>query len=618
MVPGFTLFIFAVMKDNNGKSNKRIIKNSLLWFFLLAVGCLVSQFLAVEYHYNRIADVNWLHTVSIGEVCQLVVNNIADALLLLIPFVALSGRWRKWGWLIIWIVTLWCLAQLLYIPSYRDLMPLSSFFLVENVGGTVAKSAVGAFKLADLEVLLPPVILYVVYRIWFKRGIDDTHHSVWMRLVFSFLCVLAFVCIRLGMTAIHYQEDKEVESYEQQFVNDYCVMWTRQGDYMNQNGAVPYVLYGLVTTIHDRTTLSDAEKQEVTRFINEQPQYGDDFATARGKNVLLLVVESLNSWVVDLKIDGREVTPTLNALCRDTENNLVTLNMRSQAKNGRSSDGIFMYNTGLLPLTTQAVANTFGNVPYPSLVKALGEYDALYTCCDEPNLWNVSTMAHNYGYKDFYGKAQIDSVVKTNGYLLDKALLEEVAKLLPQRKQPFLCLAATAGMHHPYNAPMEPATWIQNSGLYTREVRCYLESANAFDAALAQLLESLKSNGLYDNTMIVLVSDHSESVDDAPNGRPSIDRDGDKCVCVIINSGQNGVIAGPVGQIDIFPTVTELLGTENSHWSGLGNSILRGDVTSVAVSPTQAMGSSSIVNRQKEAWKISEKIITSRWFEPRE
>ena len=118
--------------------------------------------------------------------------------------------------------------------------------------------------------------------------------------------------------------------------------------------------------------------------------------------------------------------------------------------------------------------------------------------------------------------------------------------------------------------------------------------------------------------MIVLVSDHSESVDDAPNGRPSIDRDGDKCVCVIINSGQNGVIAGPVGQIDIFPTVTELLGTENSHWSGLGNSILRGDVTSAAISPTQAMGSSSIVNRQKEAWKISEKIITSRWFEPRE
>ncbi len=612
------LVIFAVMKDKSGKFWKKRIKNSLLWFFLLAMGCMVVQLLAVEYHYNRIADINWLHTVSLGELSQLLINNIGDSLLLLTPFVAFSGRWRKLGWLMIWLVTLWCFAQLLYMPSYRDLMPLSSFFLVENVGGTVAKSAMGAFKLADLEVLLPPIVLYIVYRIWFKHGIDDTHHSGWKRLGLTLLCVLGFVAIRLGMTAVHYNEDKECPSYEQQLVNDYCVMWTRQGDYMNQNGAVPYVVYGLVTAIHDRTTLTDAEKQEVTRFINEQPQYGDDYATARGKNVLLLVVESLNSWVIDLKIDGREVTPTLNALCRDTVNNLVTLNMRSQAKNGRSSDGIFMYNTGLLPLTTQAVSNTYGNVPYPSLVKSLGEYDALYACCDEPTLWNVQSMSKTYGYNDFYGKADIDSVVKSNGYLLDKALLEEVAQLLQQRKQPFLCLAATAGMHHPYNAPMEPATWVQNSGQYTREVRCYLECANAFDASLSQLLESLKSNGLYDNTMIVIVSDHSESVDDAPNGRPSIDRDGDKCVCVIINSGQGGKIAGPVGQIDIFPTLNELLGTSNTHWSGLGNSILRDDVTSVATSPTQAMGASKLINRQKEAWRISDMIIKSRWFEPRE
>ncbi len=618
MVPGFTLFIFAVMKDNNGKSDKRIIKNSLLWFFLLAVGCLVVQFMAVDYHYNRIADINWRHTVSIGELSLLAVNHIADALFLLTPFVALSGRWRKWSWLIIWLVTLWCLAQLLYIPSYRDLMPLSSFFLVENVGGTVAKSAVGAFRLADLEVLLPPVLLYIVYRIWFKRGIDATHHSIWMRLVFMTLCILAFVGIRLGMTAMHFQEDKSCKSYEQQLINDYCVMWTRQGDYMNLNGAVPYVVYGLVTSIHDRTTLSDAEKQEVTRFINEQPQYGEDYATARGKNVILLVVESLNSWTVDLKLHGREVTPTLNALCRDTVNNLVTLNMRSQVKNGRSSDGIFMYNTGLLPLTTQAVANTYNNVPYPSIVKLLGDYDALYACCDEPNLWNVSSMAQSYGYKDFYGKAEIDSVVKNNGYLLDKALLEEVTQLLPQRKQPFMCLVATAGMHHPYNAPMEPATWVQNSGLYTSEVRCYLECAAAFDTALSQLLDNLKSQGLYDNTMIVIVSDHSEMVDDAPNGRPSIDREGDKCVCLIINSGQNGMINGPVGQIDVFPTLIELLGASDGHWNGLGNSMLRGDVTSVAMSPSELRGSGPLVNRQKQAWNISDKIITSRWFEPRE
>jgi phosphoglycerol transferase MdoB-like AlkP superfamily enzyme len=602
------------MKRSYPTSNNKLA----ILFFILAVACIVVQLLAVEYHFNRIVDYDWLNNVSLVELCHLVVNNIADALIVLLPFVALSPRWRKWSWITIWLVTLWCLAQLLYMPTYRDLMPLSSFMLVDNVGGTVAQSALGAVKLADLEVLLPPILLYIAYRIWFKRGIEAGRPSLGRQLGLSLLCLLVFVGIRLGMTAIHYQEDETCPSYSQQLTNDYYVMWTRQGYYLNNNGMVPYITYGLVTTIFDRITLTDEQKQEVTRFINDQSQPGDEYASARGKNVILLVVESLNSWVIDFKIDGREVTPTLNALCRDTENNLLTLNMRSQVKNGRSSDGIFMYNTGLLPLTTEAVASTYGDVPYPSLVKALGNYDSFYACCDEPTLWNVRNMSVVYGYRDFYGRAEIHEEVKANGYLQDKALLEEVSRLIPEYKQPLIALVATAGMHFPYNEPMEPTTWVQQSGRYTREVRCYLECANAFDTALAQFLNDLKSQGIYDNTMIVIVSDHSEVVDDNPAGRPSIDPEGDRCVLLIINSGQNGVIAGPVGQIDVFPTLVEVLGADSQHWNGLGNSILRGDVTSVAVSPSDGIGSCPLFKRQQQAWSISDMIIKSRWFEPRQ
>ena len=484
------------------------------------------------------------------------------------------------------LVTLWCLAQMLYMPSYRDLMPLSSFFLLGNVGDTVARSALGAFRLGDLEVLLPPVVLYIVYRIWLKRPLESTSFSPAKRLVLSLMCVLAFVVIRLGVSAVSYNNDKETASFNQQLTNDYCVMWTRQGDYVNKNGVVSYLVYGFVSSIYNQTTLTDDQKQQVTRFINEQAQNGDDYASARGKNVILLVVESLNSWVVGLDIDGKEVTPTLNALCKDTENNLVTLNMRSQVKNGRSSDGIFMYNTGLLPL--------------------------------EPALWNVENMAKNYGYKEFYGKTGIADALKSNGYLLDKALLDEVSSCVLKYKQPFIALVATAGMHHPYNSPMEPETWLQQSGKYTSEVRCYLECVNAFDSALASFIQDLKSKGLYDNTMLVIVSDHSEMVDDSPQGRPSIDKEGDRCVFLVVNSGQNGIIGGPVGQIDVFPTLIELLGVRSHHWNGLGNSMLHGEVTSVAISPSQTMGSGPLLERQKQAWRISDMIISSRWFEPRE
>ena len=164
---------------------------------------------------------------------------------------------------------------------------------------------------------------------------------------------------------------------------------------------------------------------------------------------------------------------------------------------------------------------------------------------------------------------------------------------------------------------MDPETWVQQTGRYTREMRCYLECAAAFDTALSQFLNDLKTQDLYNNTMIVIVSDHSEIVDDAPSGRPSIDPEGDRCVFLVINSGQNGVIAGPVGQIDVFPTIVELMGVGNQHWNGLGNSILRGEVTSVATSPSEGIGNGALYMRQKHAWNISDMIITSRWFDPR-
>lgn len=594
-------------------------RNATLWFYLLATVCITIQLLAVEYHFNKLVDTEWLQHVSMKTVAMLTLNNVADATVLLLPYVLLRPKWRKWMWLVIAIVTLWCLAQLLYIPSYRDLMPFSSFLLTENMSGTLAKSTVGAFRLADLEVLLPPVLLHIAYRLWFKRSIEATPRRLGTRLLLGLLSIAAFAIIRLSITGIHYSDNDEAKSLGDQFTNDYCIMWTRQGDYLNNNGLVPYTIYSVATAIMKHTTLSDEEKHEVTLFFNEMPQYTDaNYATASGKNVVVIVVESLNSWVIDLKINGREVTPVLNALCRDTVNNIVALKMKSQVKNGRSSDGIFMYNTGLLPLTTQAVANTYDEVPYPTLPKALGGYDCFYACCDEPTLWNVRKMSQNYGYRDFYGKAEIKEAIDNNGYKVDKALLEEVSQLLPQRKQPFMCLVATAGMHHPYNSPMEPTTWVQSSGLYTKEVRCYLEATNEFDNELGNFISRLKSSGLWNNTMLVVVSDHNEMVDDASNGRPSIDPDGDNCVLLVVNSGQDGWIEGPVGQIDVYPTLLDLLGLNSQRWKGLGYSLMRNDISSAATSPATAAGTAPLIKRQQEAWRMSEMIITSRWFLPKD
>ncbi|MBR5638841.1 MAG: LTA synthase family protein [Muribaculaceae bacterium] len=603
------------MKEKIKKILKYTPKSPNLWFYLLSMACIMMQLLAVSHQFNKIVDPEWLSHTAMGDKAMLAVNSLADALFLLTPLVLLPPRWRKWSWIVMWLVTLWCLAQFLYMPTYRDLMPLSSFFMTENMGGTLWTSIVGSIKPRILEVILPPLMLYAIYRIWLKKPMEKVQQPSKHRLLFAAAGIAGFVVIRLGATAIHQSDNDEPTTFAQQFTDDYCVMWTRQGDYMNLNGAVPYVIYGGITSIFDTKTLSEEEKKQVEQFIEHQPHYTDnDYATARGKNVILLVVESLNSWAVNMQIQGRDVAPTLKQLCSDSTC-LVSLAMKSQVKNGRSSDGIFMYNTGLLPLNTKVVANSYSNASYPTLCKALGNYDTFYACCDEPSLWNVKNMAKTYGYSSFYCKDEINDAIKRNNYLLDKTLLEEVTEIIPTRKQPFMALVATAGMHHPFDEAMEPATWIMNSGEYTREVRCYLERVNAFDTALANFINQLKQQGIYDNTMIVIVSDHNEMVDDAPNGRPAIDKEGDDCVMLILNSGQSGRINGPIGQIDIYPTLLDLLGLNSQSWKGLGYSVLRKNITSVATAPTLSAGNSPLISRQKEAWRVSDLIITSRWFD---
>lgn len=596
------------------KAQNIISKYPNLWFYLLSMGCIMVQLLFVSHQFNKFIDPEWLSHTALSDKAMLVLNSFADGLFLLTPLILLPPKWRKWSWIVIWLVTLWCLAQFLYMPTYRDLMPLSSFFMTENMGDTLMTSIVGAIKPRILEVILPPVTLYFIYRIWLKKPMEKVQQSTKSRLLLAVASIMGFVLIRLGVIAIHQKDNNESTSFSQQFTNDYCVMWTRQGDYMNINGAVPYVIYGAITSFFDTNTLSEEEKKQVEQFLELQPHYTDNgYATAQGKNVILLVVESLNSWAVNMQIGGRDVAPTLKKLCSDSTC-LVSLTMKSQVKNGRSSDGIFMYNTGLLPLNTKVVANSYSDASYPTLCKALGNYDTFYACCDEPSLWNVKNMSKTYGYSSFYCKDEIKEAIKSNNYLLDKTLLEEVAQIIPTHKQPFMALVATAGMHHPFDEAMEPATWIMNSGVYTHEVRCYLERVNAFDTALANFIAQLKHQGIYDNTMIVIVSDHNEMVDDAPNGRPAIDKDGDNCVMLIINSGQTGRITGPIGQIDIYPTLLDLLGFNSQIWKGLGFSVLRSNISSVATAPTMSAGDSPLISRQQEAWHISDLIITSRWF----
>lgn len=546
----------------------------------------------------------------------LTANAIADALLLTAAYWLLPRK-RQWMlWIVIWLFSLWCFALTLYDVSYGDVMPFSSFVLFGNVGGVLAKSAFGNALQRPLCLffIVAPAVMYALVRK--KAHYDDATPLRRGRRLCAVLASLAFYAlVRVAVPAFFANGDTYFSTAKQ----IYCTISAKHKSYIYYNGTVAYAGFCLAHSIPH--TLSDAERAQVSQFIDELSEPGNlpGFEHNKGKNVIFILVESLNAWAVNMSIDGKAVMPTLSALASDSTA-VASIHMISQAKNGRSSDGKFTYLTGLLPLQHEAVAMSYPHGNYPSIVKALKleGYYAGEISVDQKGLWNVEEMSRGYGFDTLIYTPQLGKKFAARKWRLDEVVMEETALQATRWKEPFFMLTFTGSMHSPYSTSDSfAAEWITSSREYTPEVRNYLAKANYFDTQLALLLDRLRRSGIMQRSIIVVASDHSEPVDYAATGRPAISPQGDECVLVICGTGKGLDFSGYMAQVDVYPTLLDVLALRQYHWHALGTSIFRNHCGTAAPNAHQARGKSSDdkqTRRQMEAWKISEMMITSGWF----
>lgn len=547
-----------------------------------------------------------LHTATVA---------VADALLLLLPALLMRRHWRWVQWPLLLLLLGWGVAQLMYFPTYRDLMPPSSFALWQNLDRLVIDSALANWTRRDWLFVAPTVVLLAGDLLLFRR-MDDHHDGAWHGLA-RLVCVLAAVALlRVTADTVAYRGFWHRSLTVPQYLNDnYTHVKVSHASYMADNGLWGYLTYCACIELAQHRGLSDADNNHVRHFVATMPRYTDNPHSAHRDNLVLIVVESLNSWVLDLRINGREVTPVLNALCADTAS-IAGRHMRRQVKNGGSSDAHFMYNTGLLPLEQRAVAMVYPDAHYPTLNEALRRPHTAHICGDPPALWNTEATSRTYGYQTFMCETELKPLLRPSRWQWDKVILEAATRCLDTIGQPFVAQIVTLGMHAPYNRTDVPETWISRCGRYTLKVRNYLERVAVFDRELGLFLLRLRNQGLYDNSLIVVVSDHTDPIDDAPDGRRSIDPDGRDCLLLVLNSGHGRQIDTPFGQIDVYPTLLDLMGANDYQWKGMGNSLMRQpEVQSVATSPHDTYGSGPMLPRQSEAWQVSRMMIISRWFD---
>lgn len=330
------------------------------------------------------------------------------------------------------------------------------------------------------------------------------------------------------------------------------------------------------------------------------------------KNLIVIIVESLATWPLNLSIEGVEVTPRMNALIKDSTT-LFFPKVWPCRKDGRSADAQLLINTGLLPVANGATATLFGTNVFPSINKALRAegYTSMLCITDHRSFWNQGTTAISYGFDKLYDQLGEDAPQ----YRRDENLFENGLNLITQLREPFHAQLVTISMHDAV-AP-DFASPLDKCALPNQKIKNHLILTNYTDRHIGRFLDDLKKCGLYDRSIIVIVSDHDAITQDVFDGRKDCRPEDRLIPLLILNSPIRTETDKVIAQVDIYPSLLDLMGVENYQFRGLGESIFRGQ-SNYACSHLGEMGEGgktpSIRQRRNEMWKLSDILIRTNYF----
>lgn len=296
----------------------------------------------------------------------------------------------------------------------------------------------------------------------------------------------------------------------------------------HSTGLYNYLLYDFIDYMADKQPpITDKQKQEVKAYLAElekanyqNPISGKDASItneytgiASGKNLILIQLEAFNQFLINLEVEGEEVTPNLNRLYN---NSLAFNHFYSSSGIGNTSDAEFSALTGLYANGNDLTIFDFAKDSYHTLTKdfkAQG-YDTMSFHGNIGGFYrreveHLRTLGFDMHYDLNYFQALNPDAPCIHGYLDDQYFMPEVAKMLSEYDK-FFGLAITVTSHSPY-VPDKQIEHIEYDGL-TSLANNYLDFARHTDEAIGMFIDTMEEYGLLEDTVILLYGDHTSSL----------------------------------------------------------------------------------------------------------
>ncbi len=318
------------------------------------------------------------------------------------------------------------------------------------------------------------------------------------------------------------------------------------------------------------------------------PKY---FGAARNKNVILIQLESTENFVVDLSINGQEITPNLNALMKES---LYFPHFYAQIAQGNTSDAEFVTNTSIYPRARGAVSKSYIGVKYPSLPRLLESkgYSAITFHPNTVTFWRRDNLYPCLGFDRYFDKSFYQNVDQVGRWgSSDEILFQKAIPILQgyeEQNQNFYASLITLSSHHPYIIPEDKIKLSLPPKLQKTFIGNYLSAINYEDFALGLFIQDLKDTGLWDNSMIVIFGDHfgiskHEQTKNQSFFNSILGRNHDSLdflnvpLLIKIPGVKPKVIENVGGQVDLLPTIANLLGIYLDDYLIFGQDIINHD-----------------------------------------
>ena len=301
------------------------------------------------------------------------------------------------------------------------------------------------------------------------------------------------------------------------------------------------------------------------------------------RNVVLIHLESTRAQSATPYNEDLKTMPFLGELAKSS-----LLAERAYAVVPRSSKGSTAVNCGVEPPHYPGPEFEPGRIPSPCLAGLLKEqgYRTVWfqSVSNTANSYWDDDLSRNFGYEEFYSPETMNTkgfqVTNSFGYEEDVMLGPSEGWLANNGYDgPFLAQYFTGTGHYGYDCV--PNRYGYERFSENEELDRYHNCLRMLDHFLENLIDQYKRLGLYDNTIFVMYGDHGEGFREH-RGRymhgDTIYEEGLRVPLIVHDPRrfEDGERAkGLSSQIDVLPTVVDLLGYEVTNGEYPGYSLVR-------------------------------------------